>query len=143
MGVYTQAKMRLAQGLLRWETGNIRAMLMSSMYAYNFVHQRVSDIVANEVSGGTYARVDVPLRELRVDVLGNRVLLWAPHIIFPELSGVAPRGMVLYEQGGPDENTPNDDWLVAYLDFGGVATTTGLDFLVEFDSEGVIAIQDC
>lgn len=143
MGVYTQAKLRIANGKFSWVNDNVRALLVAATYTYNFVHTKVSDILAHEVSGGTYARVDITLRELRVDTLGDRVLFWAPQAVFPLLSGVTPAGIVLYEEKGPDASTPSDDWLIAHLDFGGPVISSGLDFLVSFDSDGVFALKDC
>jgi hypothetical protein len=143
VSVYTHAKMRISNGTFGWETSNVRALLVEGSYTYNFIHRNVADVIADEVSGGNYTRVDVPQRDLRVDAPTDRILFWAAGLVFPLLTGVSPTGIVLYDEIGPDQNTPDDDWLVAYLDFGGAVATSGLDFLVAFDADGVFALREC
>lgn len=75
--VYTHAKVLLAQDRLRWSVGTevFRALLVGAGYVYNSAHRYVSDVLGAEVSGGTYARVDVTGRVVNADYLGDRALL--------------------------------------------------------------------
>ncbi len=143
--VYTHAKFLLAKDQLRWTVGAeaFRVLLVGASYAYNNAHRFVSDVIAHEVSGGTYARVDVTGRVAVVDYLGDRALLDANNPVFPALSGVTPSGAIVYRRVGPNDATPGDDLLVCYLGFGGPVTTTGQPFMIEFHADGVVGISTC
>lgn len=142
--VYTHAKVLLAQDRLRWSVGTevFRALLVGAGYVYNSAHRYVSDVLSAEVSGGTYARVDVTGRVVNADYLGDRALLDADNVVFPALSGVLPAGLIIYRRVGTNDATPGDDPLVCHLGFG-LTTTTGQPFMIEFHADGVVGISTC
>lgn len=141
---YTQAKVLLAQDRLKWSApGEVfRALLVGVSYAFNPAQRTVADIIAAEVSGGTYARVTVTGRAVIADWTGDRALLDADNIVFPALGGVTPKGLVIYKRVGADDQTPGDDPLICYLGFG-LTPTNGQSFMVELHPDGAIAISTC
>ena len=142
--VYANAKLLMATDSLGWTDPAVtfRAMLMTAGYTFNHVQTHVSDILAFEVSGGTYARTDVTGRTATLDLPGNRALLDAINPLFPLLTGVTPSGLVVYKQVGGDDSTPNNDPLIVFVDFP-TTPTNGNNFLVELGPDGVVALTFC
>lgn len=142
--VYANAKLLMATDSLGWVNPLVpfRAMLMGIGYTYNHVHTTVADVVANEVSSPSYARIDVLDRTASLDLPGDRALLDARNPLFPALSGVSPAGLIIYKQVGGDDSTPSNDPLVCFIDFA-FTSTDGTNFLVELDPDGAIALTEC
>jgi hypothetical protein len=141
--VYTNAKVLMASDLLEWLDASVtfRALLVTG-YTYNHVHVHVSDVIGFEVSDPSYERVDVLDRSVVADVPGDRALLRARNLLYPSLSGVSPDGCIIYKQVGPDDLTPSNDPLICYLTFPATAAT-GINYLVEFDPDGVLSLTTC
>jgi len=142
--VYANAKLLAATDQLEWVDPLVtfRGLLVGVGYTYSHVQTYVSDIVASEVTGGTYARVDVVGRAAALDLPGNRALLDATNPLFPLLTGVTPSGLIIYKQVGGDDLTPANDPLIVFIDFP-ATPTNGNNFLVEFDPDGVFALTFC
>jgi hypothetical protein len=119
-----------------------RGLLVGAGYVFNHVQTTVADILGSEVSGGTYQRVTIISRTASLDLPGNRALCKATNALFPLLSGVTPSGLVIYKQIGGNDLTPGDDPLVCFVDFP-TTPSTGLNYLVEFDADGVFALTKC
>jgi hypothetical protein len=142
--VYANAKLLAATDQLEWVDSGVvfRGLLVDSAYTFNHVQTYVSDISASEVSGGTYARVNVVGRVATLDLPGNRALCDATNPLFPLLTGVTPSGLIVYKQVGGDDLTPGNDPLIVFVDFPDTSTN-GNNFLVEFDPDGVFALTFC
>ncbi|GIV82359.1 MAG: hypothetical protein KatS3mg051_1713 [Anaerolineae bacterium] len=104
----------------------LRAMLMKSTHVPGHDDSFVSDISADEATGGTYARVTLSGVTVAQDDANDRVTL---DFNDPTFSSPASAqdiiGMEVYMQVGADDSTPADDALVAFIGFGG-ATVAGL-----------------
>ena len=142
--VFTNAKYLMATDALGWKQPSavFRALLVGTAYIYNHVQTTVADILAHEVSGGTYARVTIGSRTVQLDLPGNRALCKCANPLFPLLSGVTPSGLIIYRQVGGDDLTPGNDPLICFIDFP-ATPSTGLNYLVEFDIDGVFALTQC
>lgn len=142
--VYANAKLLMATDSLGWVNGSaiFRGLLVGASYVFNHVQTTVADILAHEVSGGTYARVNVTSRTATLDLSGNRALCKANNVLFPLLTVVVPSGLVIYKQIGGNDLTPGDDPLICFVDFP-TTPATGLNYLVEFDADGVFALTQC
>ena len=142
--VYANAKLLLASGTLGWPQPSavFRALMVGPAYTFNHVQTTVADVLGYEVSGGTYQRMDVGSRTVTLDLPGNRALCRASGVRFPALNGVTPAGLIIYKQVGGDDSTPGNDPLVCYIGFPATAAS-GLDYLVEFDPDGVFALTQC
>jgi hypothetical protein len=143
--VYTNAKFLLAKGTLGWiDTAEVfRALLVSSTYTYNAAHVSVADVLAFEVSGNNYSRIDVTNRAAAIDVSGDRALLDADDLVFEEVdvTGLVG-GVIIYKRFGMDDSTPLSDPLVCFLSVTPVSLSggDGVRFKVRFDTDGVVAL---
>lgn len=142
--VYANAKLLMATDSLGWVSPSVvfRGLLVGAGYVFNHVQTTVADILASEVSGGTYARVNVTGRTATLDLPGNRALCKANNVLFPLLTTVVPSGLIIYKQVGGDDLTPGNDPLICFVDFP-TTPATGLNYLVEFDADGVFALTKC
>jgi hypothetical protein len=142
--VYANAKFLMATDSLGWVNPGVvfRGLLVDASYVFNHVQTTVADILGSEVSGGTYQRVPITNRTVALDLSGNRALCKAANAVFPLLSGVTPSGLIIYKQTGGTDLTPGDDPLVCFVDFP-TTPSTGLNYLVEFNADGVFALTKC
>jgi hypothetical protein len=142
--VYANAKYLAATDSLGWANGVavFRGLLVGASYSFNHVQTTVADILAHEVSGGSYARVDITGRTAILDLAGDRALCRANSPVFPLLSGVSPSGLIIYRQVGGSDATPANDPLICFIDFS-TTPATGLNYLVEFSPDGVFALSQC
>lgn len=109
---------------------------MSPAYVFNAVQQHVSDVLADEVVGGSYARVDIVNRTGSFDMGLGRGVFDADDAVFPTLTGVTAAGLIIYRQIGVDDSSPDNDPLVLYYDFAPyVANGNNLKF--EFSTQGL------
>ncbi len=139
--LYTNAKYMMVTDTLLWTSpaAVFRAMLVGAGYTYNAAHTVVSDVIGQEVSGGTYGRVTVSSRTAVRDLSGDSAQGRAANVSFPGLTGVTPSGCIIYRRGGATDETPNDDVLVCFVDFPETGTDA-TDFVVEFSATGVFAL---
>ena len=142
--VYANAKYLAATDSLGWANGAavFRGMLVGASYSFSHVQGTVSDVLAHEVSGGSYARVDIAGRSVSLDLAGDRALCRANSPVFPLLAGVSPSGLIIYRQVGGSDSTPSNDPLICFIDFP-TTPATGLNYLVEFSPDGVFALSQC
>lgn len=132
---YHIAKGLLAAGTLMWPQGTIRALLVGPTYTFNPHHQYVADVIAHEVSGGTYARVTVTGRSGALNISLGRGVLDANDTVFEALSGVSTTGAILFKQvtSSPD---PDRDPLVFYFGYP-LFVADGSNLKIEYSSQGV------
>lgn len=125
------------QGSLNWTGDTIRLMLLQSTYAPDRDHSFVSDVDANEVSGGSYARITASSPTVTKDDANDQVELdLADVTFFSPTSGQVIIGMLGYKQVGADDSTPGDDPVLFLGAFGG-GDVVGVDTTTEtFTIEG-------
>ncbi len=102
-------------------------MLVTSSYTPNADHDFVSDVVANEISGGAYTRQNIASRTKAVDDSTDAVTHSANNPIFTGLSAASPKYMIGFRVVGSD----SDHQLVCWLDLG--TNTISSDFLVKLN----------
>lgn len=140
--VYANAKYLAATDQLQWVTATFRGLLVTAAYSFNFAQIHVSDVLSFEVAGGNYARQNIVGRQVYADIAGDRARLDATNPIFPLLTGVTPSGLIIYKQIGGDDLTPGNDPLICFIDFP-TTPATGLNYMVEFDVDGVFVLTAC
>ncbi len=142
--VYANAKYLMATDSLGWvnASNTFRAMLVSDSYSYSHAQTYVADVIASEVSGGNYDRIDVVNRTASLDLAGDRALLDADDLLWSGLTGVIASGVVIYRRIGVDDSTPSDDPLLCFIDIPTTAAD-GTNFLVELDVDGAVALTVC
>lgn len=138
---FTQGRTLLASGKLPWGRAAepIFALLVADTYAFNSAHRYVSDVLAHEVSGGSYARAAVPGRTVSTSYGSDIVLLKSTGVVFPDLTVVTPAGLIIYRRVGSDDSTPGDDELISYHDFP-PAPSTGYSILIRPDDDVFVSL---
>ncbi len=138
-GVYNQWK---AKNGTNWTAGAASAykvMLVTNSYTPNPDHTfpNATGLAANEVTGGSYARQDLPNRAATKDDSNDRFDHSADNVVFTALAGpAAPRYAIVYRAVTAD----TDHELVAWIDLGAGLSVTG-DFTVKWNggtSSGVV-----
>lgn len=139
-GVYGIAKYRIAAGNNLWSTASMRVLLVASSYSFSAAHRYVSDVLAHEIAHVSYVRRPLAGRTTSFDIPLSRGLLAAEPTLFPALAGVTTTGAIVYERVGVDDTTPGDDPVVCYLEFPSAFVADGTDFLIRYDSSGIISL---
>lgn len=114
-----------------WAAGAASAykwMLVTSSYTPNPDHDFVSDVVSNEVSGGSYARQNIAGRSKAVDDTNNKYTHSADNPTFA-LSSASPKYLIGYRAVTND----SDHQLVCCLDLGSPGTGITGDFIAKID----------
>ena len=144
--VYANAKYLMATDSLGWADplAVFRGMLITPMYSFNYAQTTVADVLSHEVSGTPYTRQDITGRGVSLDLGGDRALLDAGSTLFEKPAGFTTQGLIIYKQYGGNDETPGTDQLVCFIGFPDPVTLNGsADFLVEYDTDGVIALTTC
>ena len=126
MPIYNRSKVQ--DGSIDWDTHTFRLMLVTAAYAPNVDHDFVSDVVANEIAGGGYARQTLTGNAISIDDGNDRVDHNANNVTFAALTNTFRYG-ILYRFVTVDA----DSILVAYFDFG-AQTVTAVDFIVKWNA---------
>ncbi len=127
--IYDSCLSDVFSGSIDFESDAFNVMLVTAAYTPNKkTHARRSD-VSNEASGIGYdaggVLVDVSVNS---DVVNDRLDVSLGGMELPD-STVSAKGAVYYKAHG---TTPEDDELVAYIDFGEIkSSTTGLFSLTD------------
>jgi len=115
-GVYNRGKVA-ANGANGWYNGSAtyRVLLVTSAYTPNPDHNFVSDVSANELSGGGYARKDITTRTVVQDNTNDRADYKGDN---PAWTGLAStqtfRYAIVYRFGTTDA----DSELITWIDIG-------------------------
>lgn len=144
--IYTKFLELVAKNDLDWETVVLRAMLerSTSTYSPDKDHDDRGDLTGFvEISVGSYARRTLANAAVNLNDAADRVELDADDLAFGNLeSGQTVKALVIYQQVGGDDSTPNDDILVAYIDTdsGGLlpAALAAAPFFVTVNAQGLI-----
>lgn len=118
-------------------TSVVRAMLVKNTYVYSESHDFVSDVVAHEVSGGSYTREDLTGVTQTRDTINNRVIIDADNITFtgvPDQGDDTVGGVVYFVFVTNDA----DSYLVNFQDATNIAGN-GSDILVTIPATGIHA----
>jgi hypothetical protein len=133
--IYPKLIELLNAGTLDWSSDTIRIMLLDDTATYNRAHDFVDDIVADELSGGSYARQTLGTKTSA----DNGTTRWnwdAADPVFTAVAGSQTVGSaVVYKFITDDASSP----LLAYLDGTNIATNGG-DVTVTFPANGIFSI---
>ena len=102
-GVYNRAKFLLATGAINLSTADTRVLLVNSAYAFNDDHNFVSEVTANEISVGGYARQALTTKTVVEDDTNNFAYFDADDAVFTALvAGQTIGGAVVYRFNAAD-----------------------------------------
>lgn len=137
-GAFHILKGLIAEGSLEWPdaTQVFRALLVTPAYVFSAAQQHVSDLLADEVVGGSYGRVTITGRTGSFDMGLGRGVFDADDVVFPSLTVVTAAGLVVYKQVGGNDSSPDNDPLCLYYDFAPFVAN-GNNFKFEFSAQGL------
>ncbi len=133
------AKADLMSGNIDLDSAPIYCMLCTSSYVPSASHAKRSD-VTNEVIGTGYTTGGVQLTGCTVTVAGGVAKFTANNPSWDN-STITARYAVIFQRVGPDMSTPQDDPLIAILDFGADVSSTIGTFTVQFNPSGIISLN--
>jgi hypothetical protein len=131
-GVYNKGKYLIATQGASLATCDLRLLLVNAAYSFSAAHNFVSDVVANEISVGGYARQALTSEAVTEDDGNNRAYLDADDVTFAALVvGQTIGGAVLYKFNAADASAE----LVAFYDVTDTPTNGG-DVIIQWAAPG-------
>jgi hypothetical protein len=126
--VYPSLEADFDAGLVDFESGLLRVILVDPTYEPRADHSRLADVRPFEVSGPGYKAGGRPLSNVQV----GADAITADNVLWP-LCSVEARGCVVYQDGGGGP-------LVAYLDFGQVEESQVGRFEIRWPKSVVLSL---
>ena len=121
-GVYNRCKQLLATAALNLSSADTRVLLVNSAYAFNDDHNFVSEVTANEISVGGYARQALTTKTVTEDDTNNFAYFDADDAVFTALvAGQTIGGAILYKFNAADASAE----VLAFYDLVDTATNGG------------------
>lgn len=137
--IYNSFKRDIMNGAIDLDTDTIKVMLVTSTYTPDVdAHTKRSDIT-NEVSGTGYSAGGEALanKAVSVDNTDNEGVFDADDLTWSTAT-ITARGAVLYKSRG---GASSADELICYIDFGSDIVSTGSDFTITWNAEGIINLN--
>lgn len=136
------ADLLYTRGLASWgafTSGTVTAMLLDDTHTPNIDNDFVADVVADELTNGSYARVNLASRTQTIDDTNNLIKWDAADVTFSTLSGAESVGYcVLYKFVTNDA----DSILLALFDLTDYAlVTSGADEVIRFGTNGISRVS--
>jgi hypothetical protein len=143
--LYNTAKRDFANGVHDWDAGGqiVKVLLVTSGYTPDKDHDFVNDVASFEVAGTGYVggfggagRKAIANRTVVADLANDRAELDGDDISWASLNVGAIAGAVIFRERTAD----SDSELIAFVDSGFPVTSSGTDFLIAWNSEGILQI---
>ena len=136
--VYNSFKKDSMVGAFNLSADTLRVVLVTSAYTLNIdTHTKYSDIT-NEVVGVGYTTSGSTLTGVVVsaDLTGDKAVLDANDVTWTS-STITAAGAVIFKVNGGAATSP----LVGYVDFGGSKTSSNGDFIIQWNSSGILTLS--
>lgn len=132
--VYTPYKVEAGEADVDLLVDTIKVALVTSAYTFVATHQYFSDIT-NEVTGSGYTAGGATLSSKAVnqDDPNTRAEFDAADVTWSS-STITARAAILYKDTGSATSSP----LIAYIDFLSDKSSTGGDFTIQWNAEGIL-----
>lgn len=136
-GIYNIAGQQLFRGQIDFINDPIKAMLVGPSFAFNYIHNHVSDISSFEVSGANYARQTLTGKYIVKDDVLNKDVFFAdnPQWNFIKVGPVL--ACVIFCQKLND----TDSILLASYELSPSYTTNGGIFTIRWSDTGILKIS--
>lgn len=134
---YNGFKLKIQNGSIDMDTDTIKCALVTSTYSPNIdTHVFWSD-VTNEVSGTGYTAGGATLASVTVtqDNTNDRGVVDAADVTWSTAT-ITARAAVLYKSTGTASTSP----LICYIDFGSDQTSSGGNFVIQWNASGIFAL---
>lgn len=134
-GAYNRGKALLANGGIDWDTTDIRGLLVTASETFNPDDNFVSDVVANEITGGTYVRKALTRTVVENDTL-DRAELTISAIAWLALTATGtPAALITYKYNASDAAAE----LFGYHEFTATPTNGG-DYTLSFSGNNAATL---
>ncbi len=137
--IFNKGKTEILNGGIDLLSDTLKCALVTASYAPDKDAHDFFDDVTDEVSGTGYTAGGKTLANNAVnqDNTNDRAEFDADDVIWT-VSTLTARAAVLYK----DTGTPGASPLIAYIDFGSDYITSGTDFTIEWDAEGIFYLGE-
>jgi hypothetical protein len=138
--IYNSFKRDVANGSIDLDTDTINVMLVTSAYTPNQdTHTKRSDVTNEVAAGGGYSTGGQSLagKSVVADNTNNRGVFDANDVTWAT-STITARGAVLYKSRG---GAASADELIMYVDFLADQSSSGGNFTIQWDSNGVLLLS--
>ncbi len=134
--IYNSFKGRL-DGSIDWDSDTINIMLVTDVYTPDIDTHLFIDDVSNEITGTGYTAGGAVLANasIAIDTTNDLAKYDGDDVIWAS-STITAYGAVIYK----DTGTPSTSPLVAYIDFGADKSSSGGDFKIVWDANGIFTI---
>lgn len=136
--LYGNGVKNMCNGTVDYDTDTIKMALTTSSYTPNQDTHEFFDDVTNEVVGTGYTAdgATIGTKAITVDTTNDQVEFDCADITWSS-STITARYGVLYKDTGTASTSP----LIAYFDFGADKSSSGGDFTLTVDAEGLFKIS--
>lgn len=136
--LYNSFKRDIMNGGIDLDTDTIKVALVTSSYTPDIDAHDNFDDITNEVSGTGYTAGGATLAGVAVtaDNTDNEGVLDANDVTWAGAT-ITARGAVVYKSTG----TPSTSKLICYIDFAADKTASGGDFVLQWNSEGIVNLN--
>jgi len=134
--IYNTYKSLTQTGGVDLANDTIKVALVTNSYTPNIdTNTYWDDVSANEASGTGYTAGGATLagKTVTVDTTNDRAEFDASDITWSSAT-ITARYAVIYKDTGVDSTSP----LIGYIDFGEDKSTAGVDFVIQWNTEGII-----
>ena len=136
--VYNSAKAELFKGSIDCLNDTLKVALVTSSYIPSASSHTYYSDITNEVSGTGYTAGGATLTNVSVskDDIDAEGVLDADDVTWSS-STITARGAVIYKDSGVASTSP----LICYIDFGSDKASSASNFVLQWNSEGIININ--
>lgn len=136
--VYNSAKVDLLKANIDYESDTIMCALVTSSYSPNVDTHAFYDDISNEISGTGYTTggAEITSKTVTQDDTDNEGVFDGANITWASSTLIA-RGAVIYKDTGTASTSP----LICYVDFGADKSSSAGDFIIQWNSEGILNIS--
>lgn len=134
---YNSFKVDIQSGNIDIDTDTIKCALVTSAYTPNIDTDTKWSNVTNEVSGTGYSAGGATLASITVtqDNTNDRGVVDATDVTWSTAT-ITARAAVLYKSTGTASTSP----LICYIDFGSDQTSSGGNFVIQWNASGIFAL---
>ena len=139
--LYNRGKLIMVDGTVTWGTTVVNCLLVTSSYTPNADHNFVSEVTANELSGGNYVRKTLANEAGPTeDDTNDRITYNADDITWTALQAAAgtPAYAIIYDDTAGTDATKE---LIAWITLTSPPTPNGGDYQVQWDAAGLFALN--
>jgi len=135
--MYNRGKKGIMDASIDLDNDTLKVLLIDNAgdYIPNPDHDNVSDVVANEMSGGNYSRQLLANVAITEDDSNDLSVMDADDVTFASISAGTAKGAIIFKDTGNDATSP----LIAWIDTNFPITTNGGDIIIQWSANGILA----